>query len=56
MFIAKAKLVTTASEYKCWKQNVTSYTEEAIKDVMLTGVGDNDIRREVFSIEDILSR
>ena len=39
-----------------WKQNVTSYTEQAIKDVMLAGVGDEDIRREVLSTEDILSR
>ena len=39
-----------------WKENVTSYTEKAIKDVMLAGVGDEDIRREVLSTEDILSR
>ena len=37
-----------------WKENVTSYTEKAIKDVMLAG--DEDIRREVLSTEDILSR
>ena len=35
---------------------MTSYTEKAIKDVMLAGVGDDDIRREVLSTEDILSR
>ena len=28
-----------------WKENVTSYIEEANKDMMLTGVGDEDIRR-----------
>ena len=32
---------------------MTSYTEEAIKDMMQ---GDYDSRREVLSIEDILSR
>ena len=47
---------TTVSECECGKKNVTSYTEEAIKDVMLAGVGDDDIRREVLSTEDILSR
>ena len=36
--------------------NVTSYTEEAIKGVMLAGVRENDIRREVISTKDILSR
>ena len=45
---------TTVSECECGKKNVTSYTEEAIKDVMLAG--DDDIRREVLSTEDILSR
>ena len=38
------------------KENVTSYTEEAFKDVMLAGVSDEDVRREVLSFEDILSR
>ena len=47
---------TTVSECECGKKNVTSYTEEAIKDVMLSGVGDDDIRREVLSTENILSR
>ena len=47
---------TTVSENDCGKSNVTSYTVEAIKDVMLAGVGDDDIRREVLSTEDILSR
>ena len=47
---------TTMSECQCGRQNITSYTEEAIKDVMLAGVGDDDIRREVLSTEDILSR
>ena len=47
---------TTVSECECGKKNVTSYTDEAIKDVMLAGVGDEDIRREVLSTEDILSR
>ena len=34
---------------------MTSYTEEAIKDVMLAGVGDDNIKREVVSTENILS-
>ena len=42
---------TTVSEFDCEKINVTSYTEETIKDVMLAGVGDDDIRREVLSTE-----
>ena len=33
----------TVSECECGK-NATSYTEEAIKYVMLAGVGDDDIR------------
>ena len=40
---------TTVSECDCGKRNVTSYTEEAIKDVILAGVGDDDIRRELLS-------
>ena len=47
---------TTVSECDCEKSNVTRYTEEAIKNVMLAGVVDDDIRREIFSTEDILSR
>ena len=46
----------TISVCECEKKNVTSYIEEAIKDVMLAGIGDEDIRREVLSPEDILSR
>ena len=46
----------TFSKCKCGKKNFTSYTKEAIKDVMVAGIGDEDIRTEVFSIEDILSR
>ena len=34
----------------------TSYTEETIKDVMLAGISDNDIRRETLSTENILSK
>ena len=40
---------TTVSECDCGKSNVTSYTREAIKDVMLAGVRDDDIKREVVS-------
>ena len=39
-----------------WKENLTNYTEEANKVVMLTGVGDEDISRKVLSNENILSR
>ena len=38
------------------KSNVTSCTEEAIKDVMLAGVGNEDIKREFLSTENTLSR
>ena len=47
---------TTINKCECGKKNVTSYTEEAIKDVMLAGVGEECIRREALSTEDILSR
>ena len=45
--------LTIIRECKCVKRNVTSYTEEAVKDVMLASIGDT--RREVLSTEDILS-
>lgn len=45
---------TTASECECEKK--ASHTGEAIKDVILAVVGDNNIRRKVVSIENILSR
>ena len=45
---------TTISE--CGEKNVKSYTEEAVKDVLQAGVGDEDTRRKVLSTEDILSR
>ena len=47
---------TTVSDVECGKKNVTSYTEEAIKDMIFSGVGDKDIIREVPRTEDILSR
>ena len=53
---AETSVFTTVSESECGKKIVTSYTEEEIKDVMLAGVGDYYIRREVLSTEDILSR
>ena len=55
---SKAKICncTTVSECEFGKRNVTSYTEEALTDVMLAGVGDDGTRRDVFRTEDILSR
>ena len=47
---------TTISDCECVMKNITSNTEEAIKDVMPEGVGDENIRREVLRNEDILSR
>ena len=47
---------TTVSECECGMKTTTNYTEEAIKDVMLSGVGDEDIRKEVLNTEDTLSR
>ena len=38
---------TTTSECEWGKKNDTSYTKEAIKDVMLAGEGDEHIRWEV---------
>ena len=42
---------TTVSEWKFGKKNVTSYTEEAVKNMMLVDVGDDDLRRVVLSTE-----
>ena len=47
---------TTVSQCECGKKNVTSYMEEVIKDVMLAGVGDDDIRKQVVNTDDILCR
>ena len=47
---------TTVSERKFGKKNMTNYTEEAIEDVMVAGIGDDGIRREVLSTKDIFSR
>ena len=41
---------TTVSEYKCGNRNVTHYTEKVIKDVMLAGVRDGDIKRVSCSV------
>ena len=41
---------------KCGETNHTKYTEEVIKDVILAGIADVDIRREVLGIEGIQSR
>ena len=46
----------TLSKCVCDVVTKASYTEEAIKDVMLAGISDNDIRRETLSTENILSR
>ena len=56
--LSKAKTCnfTTVIESECRKKNVTKYTEEVIKDMMLAGVGDKDIRKVVLSTENILSR
>ena len=43
---AKTCNFTTVSECDCGKSDVTSYTEEAIKDAMLAGLGDNDIHKK----------
>ena len=55
MFKVRQKLVISL-QLVIVNENVTSYTEEAIKEVMLAGVGDEDIRREFLSTEDMLSR
>ena len=47
---------TTTRTCPCSRQNIASYTEEAIKDVMLAGIADDDIRREALGTEDILSK
>ena len=57
MFAAEQKLVISQqSECKCGKKNMVSYTEEKIKYVMIACISDDDIRREVLSTKDILSR
>lgn len=35
---------------------MTSYKEESIKDVLLAGIDGDDIRREVLSTKNILSK
>ena len=55
MFEVRQKLVNSLKLVSV-KSNVTSCTEEAIKDVMLAGVGDEDIRREFLSTNNTLSR
>ena len=46
----------TLSKCSCGIVNRVDYTEEAIKDVMLAGISDVDIRRETVSNECILSK
>ena len=38
------------------ERKILQITEKATKDVVLAGVGDEDIRREVLDTEDVLSR
>ena len=44
VFAAKLKLVISQQS-----ATVTGYTEEAIKDVMIAGVGDDNIRRKILT-------
>ena len=37
----------------CGKDNLIDYTDEAIRDVLLSGIADVDIRREALSVEDM---
>lgn len=38
---------------ECGKENLVSYTDETIRDVLLGGIADMDIRREALSVEGI---
>ena len=49
-------IFTTVSECEFRRKYFTSYTEEAIKDVMLAGVDGENSRRVVLSTEDTWSR
>ncbi len=46
----------TSVHCACGKTITADYTEEVIKDVILAGISDIDIRREVIDIQDIQSR
>ena len=46
----------TLSRCSCGATVKANYTEDAIKNVMLAVISDNDIRRETLSTEDILSK
>jgi len=46
---------TTVCECECGRWNLTNYTK-AIKNVVIAGMGEEDITSEVFSSENILSR
>ena len=46
----------TEAECSCGKTLSVSYTKEAIRDVLLAGIGDLDIRREALSTEGILRK
>ena len=46
----------TPNECQCGRTNSANYTEEVIKDVMLAGINDIDIRREVLGIQNIHSK
>ena len=40
-----------ASRCQCGRDNVVNYTDESIRDVLLTGIADMDIRREAMGVE-----
>ena len=46
----------TEAHCSCGKVFVVSYTKEAIRDVLLAGIGDLDIRREALSAEGVLKK
>ena len=45
---------TTKSKCTCKKDVITDYTDEMIRDVLLAGIADIDIRREALGTKDIL--
>ena len=47
---------TTTAKCTCGRTVTADYTDEAIHDVLLSGISDADIRREAMGMDDIQSK
>ena len=50
----RGKAETCAFTTKCYCTKIVNYTDHMIRDVLLHGISDMDIRREVLGVSDIL--